>query len=161
MTNDVQQSGNITPAHLAAWTTDGVIQDAGLGVANMQAVLTSSLLGISFNAANNDNPIPIPIPVGFTSYRIHDILVSGASGSLIPSTVGVFTQPGGTGITVVSTTAMTISTGVFDAANTLQSLPINNQNTTALVDNVLYFRVLFPQGTPATANVTINYEPLP
>lgn len=161
MTDIVQQSGNITPNHLASWTTDGVIQDAGLSITNMQAVLTSSILGVNFNAANSDNPIPIPIPAGFTRYRIHDILVSGASASLIAASAGVFTAAGGLGVTVVPNTSMTITTGVFDAVNSLQAMPISNQNTIAFVDVVLYFRVVSPQGSPATANVTINYEPLP
>jgi hypothetical protein len=43
----------------------------------------------------------------------------------------------------------------------MQSLTIVNQNIVAFVDTTLFFRVQNSQGSPATANVTVCYEPLP
>ena len=64
--NDVLQSGQVTPQHLASWTTDGVIQDAGVTFANTLAFVRADVLGINFNATNKDNPVAINLPVGST-----------------------------------------------------------------------------------------------
>jgi hypothetical protein len=156
------QSGTVTPAHLAVWVTDGVIGDAGASLFNTFGVFSSVILGVNFNSASSDNPIPINLPIGYSRYRIHDILISGASANCSSATCGVFTQPGGGGVQVVTNnTAVTVSSTVPDANNTMQALSINNQNIVAFVDTVLFFRINNAQGTPATANVTVNYEPLP
>ena len=158
----ILQSGSVTPSHLAAFVTDGVAGDAGVTVPNLGAVLSSVIKSVNFNATNTDNPVPISLPLGFTRYFIHNILISGASASLSTATCGVFTQTGALGTAIVTSgTAITITSTVPDANNTMQSLTVNQQNTTAWVDTVLYFRVQNPQGSAATGNVTINYEPLP
>src|SRR5215469_5968918 len=106
--NQVLQSGQVTPQHLASWTTDGVIQDAGVTFVNTLGTYRADVLGINFNAANTDFPIPINLPVGFTRFRINAFFVSGASGTLTTATFGIFTQPGASGVTVVAgSTAIT------------------------------------------------------
>jgi len=158
----VLQSGTITPNHLAAWITDGVIADAGASLFNTFGMFSSTIQGVNFNLAASDNPIPINLPIGFTRYRIHDILISGANANCSSATVGVFTQPAAAGVAVVSAgTACTVSSTTPDAPNTMQSLTIINQNIVAFVDTVLFFRITNAQGTAANANVTVNYEPLP
>lgn len=159
---NVQQSGNVTPGHLASWTTDGVIQDAGVTFSNTYGMFSSAVSGINFNAANTDTPIAINLPPGYTRYRIHQILISGASGSLSTATCGVFTATaaGGTAI-VTSGTTITVTTGTGDTNNNLQSLTINDQNTMFFVDNPIFFRVQNAQGSNASATVTAFYQPLP
>jgi hypothetical protein len=158
----VLQSGNITPGHLAAFITDGVIGDAGVTFTNTYGLFSSAVSGINFNAANTDNPIPINLPVGYTKYRIHQILISGASASLTTATCGVFTQEAAAGLGVVATgTAITVAQTAGDTNNNMQSLTIVDQNTLALVDTVLFFRVQNAQGSAALATVTCFYQPIP
>lgn len=159
---NVQQSGLVTPGHLASWTTDGVVQDAGVSFANSYGMLASVLQGINFNSANTDNPIPINLPAGYTRYRIHQILISGASASLSTATCGVFTQPSAAGVGVVASgSAITVTQSLGDTNQNMQALPIANQNTMSLIDTTLFFRVQTPQGVAATGNVAIFYQPLP
>ena len=160
--NPVLQSGFVTPGHLAAWTTDGVVQDAGFALATMLGKLASGITGINFNSANTDNPIPILLPTGYTRYRVEQIIVSGATASLTSATCGVFTASGAGGVAVVtSTTALTISSTSADTNNNAQSLSINDQNTMVLSDGALFFRVQSAEGVSAQANVMIFYQPLP
>lgn len=158
----VFQSGSVTPGHLASWTTDGVVQDAGVALTNFYGALVSQLLQVNFNAPNSDNPLEINLPAGYTQYRIKQIIISGATASLTTATCGVFTGAGGTGIAVVNGgTAITVSADTVDTVNNMQLLPIANQNTLALFDSILYFQVQTPQGAIARGNVSIFYEPLP
>jgi hypothetical protein len=158
----VQQSGQVTPAHLASWATDGVLQDAGVTFTNTYGMFQSTTLQVNFNAANTDNPIPINLPVGYTKYRIHQIILSGATSSLSTATCGVFTQQSAAGLGVVASgTAITVTQTAGDTNNNMQSLTIVNQNTLALIDTTLYFRVQGAQGSPALGNVSVIYEPLP
>lgn len=126
-----------------------------------------TLTGVNFNAANTDNAIPVALPSGLnlTRFLINGIRISGASGSLTTSTVGVFTAVAAGGTAVVSSgTAVTVSTGADNSANNTQALSLAALNTnTALQANfpILYFRVQNPQGTAATANVTIEIRGFP
>jgi|SRR5215472_3714008 len=157
----ILQAGTVTPGHLVNFVTDGVAGDAGVTLPNL-GVIFNSTVSVNFNSANTDNPIGISLPIGMSRYRIHEILISGATASCASATCGVFTQAAGAGLAIVAGgTAVTVSSTTPDAVNTMQSLPISNQNTIALVDGTLFFRVQNAQGSPATANVSIFYEPLP
>src|SRR6516165_72602 len=160
--DQIFQSGVVKPQRLAEFVTFGVASDSGVPLYGLGGTLTSVITGVNFNSANSDNPIAIDLPVGFEYYRIHDIIISGASGNCSAATCGVFTKAGGAGLAIVASgTAVTVTSGSNDAANNMQSLPITNQNITALIDTTIFFRVLNSQGSTATANVTVNYEPLP
>ena len=162
MTGSIQQSGVVTPGHLASWTTDGVVQDAGVSFANSYGMLASVLQGIDFNSANTDNPIPINLPAGYTRYRIHQILISAASASLSTATCGVFTQPSAAGLGVVASgSAITVTQPLGDTNNNMQALTIVNQSTLALIDTTLFFRVQTAQGSAATGNVAVFFQPMP
>lgn len=157
----IEQSGNVTPGHLASWATDGVLQDSGVALTNLYGDLVNSVLGINFNAIA-DNVVPVNLPQGYTRYRVDKIIISGATASLTTARIGVFTATGGTGIAVVAaSTVVTVNTSLLDTNNNMQSLTIANQDTLALSDTVLYFRVSTPQGSPAQGNVSIFYKPLP
>lgn len=158
----ILQSGNVTPGHLAAWVADGVLEDAGVTFTNTYGQFQSAVSGINFNAANTDTPIPILLPTGFTRYRVASIVISGATASLSTATCGVFTaqSAGGTAV-VTSGSAITVTASTVDTNNNMQSLTVNDQNTMALSDGTLFFRVQNAQGSAAAANVTVRYEPLP
>lgn len=159
---NAKQSGQVTPGHLAAWVTDNVLSDAGVQFNNTYGKFVFTLQGVNFNLTNNDNPININLPLGYTRYRIEQIIISGASASLSTATCGVFTAAaaGGTAI-VTSGTAITVTSAANDTANNMQSLTINNQAIAAYSDPILFFRTQTPQGAPATGNVSIFYQPLP
>lgn len=158
----VIQSGNVTPGHLVSWTSEGIIQDAGIVFYNTYGMFVSTVLEINFNSGSTDNPIPINLPIGYTRYRIHQILLSGATASLSTATCGVFTATGGGGTAVVTTgTAITVTQTAGDTNANMQSFSIVDQNTMFLIDPVLYYRVQNPQGSPALGNVSCFYQPLP
>jgi hypothetical protein len=160
--SQVLQSGQVTPLHLASWTTDGVIQDSGVAFVNTLGLFRSDVLGINFNAANTDFPIPINLPVGYTKYRLQTFLISGASGTLTTATFGLFTQPAAAGVIIIASgTACLINTNLMDTATNMQNPTIIGLNTIAYSDTVLYFRVQTPQGGAATANISAFYQPVP
>lgn len=156
------QSGTVTPGHLASWTTDGIVQDSGVTFTNTYGMFSIAVLQINFNLTNADNVIPINLPPNYTRYRLHQIIIAGATASISTATCGVFTAAaaGGTAI-VTSGTSITVTQTAGDTNNNMQALTINNQNTMALIDAVLYFRVQTPQGSAALANVIVFYQPLP
>jgi hypothetical protein len=158
----ILQSGVVTPSHLASWATDGVIQDAGFEYANSFAMLVSIVSNINFNLVNTDNEIPINLPIGYTRYRIHQILLSGATASLSTATCGVFTAAAAGGSAVVASgTAITVTQSTTDTNNNMQSFTIVDQNTLALSDTVLFFRTQTAQGSTALGNVAVFYQPMP
>ena len=162
MSNPVQQSGLVTPTHLATWTTDGVLQDGGVPIPALSAILGSGVQQINFNSANTDTPISIGLPSGYTRYRVDKILISGATASLATATCGVFTQANAAGTQVVTSgTTITVTASTSDTNNNMQALSINNQDTMSLIDPVLYFRVQNAQGSAALGNIMVLYEPLP
>ena len=163
MNRGVLQSGSITPGHLASWTADGVIQDAGVTFNNTQSLFRSTITAVNFNLANSDNQILINLPAGYTRWRCNRVAITNPSGALNTATFGLFTGIGATGIQIVSSgTACTITTNAIDTNNNAQmnNAP-NNQNTLALSDTAVYFRLQTPQGNAATADVTVEYEVFP
>jgi hypothetical protein len=159
---NAQQSGRITPGHLAAWVTDNVLADAGVQFNNAYGKFVSTVQNVNFNAGNTDTVIPINLPLGYTRYRVEQIFISGASASIATATCGVFTAAGAGGVSIVTAgTAITVNQTGSDVPNNMQSLPVNNSLTQYFIDGVLYFRVGTAQGAPATASVSVYYQPLP
>lgn len=160
--NQVLQSGQVTPTHLASWTTDGVVQDSGVTIGNTYGTFRADALGVNFNVTNQDFPIAVNLPAGFTRYRIQFIALSGASGTLTTATCSMYTQIGAAGVNIVASgTAITVNTNLNDTNNNFQLFTVVNQNTLCLVDTTIYFRVQNPQGVAATGNISIFYQPLP
>jgi len=158
----IAQSGTVTPNHLAAWATDGVLQDAKVTFTNTYGMFSYGTQQVNFNVANTDTPLLINLPLGYTRYRIHQIIISNANHSLTSATCGVFTQASAAGTAVVASgSAITVSQAIDDTNNNLQSLTIVNQNTMSLIDTTLFFRVQNAEGVAAVADVTIFYQPLP
>lgn len=56
---DIKQSGSVTPGHLVSWTTDGVVQDAGVpGAANATQLGLLTASGTAFGIQNASAPSP-------------------------------------------------------------------------------------------------------
>lgn len=160
----------VTNAQAAQMTTNTIKGNNTGGTANASDLTVSqvrSLLGIgsiefaissvNFNSANTDNAIAITLPTGATRYRVNQVYISGASGTLTTSTVGVFTSTGGGGAAVIAGgTAVTVSTASDATANNAQVLAGGVITYTA---STLYFRIGTPQGSAATANVAVIIIP--
>jgi hypothetical protein len=158
----ILQSGSVTPGHLWSVTTDGVAQDSGVSFNNTQAIFQSTITNVNFNSANTDNQVLINLPVGFTRWRMQNIYLSGASGTLTTATCGLFTQPAAGGVAIVTSgSAINVNTSSIDTNNNGQVFTINNQNTLFYSDTAIYFRVQNPQGNAATGNITVDYVVLP
>lgn len=156
----VQQSGNVTPGHLASWTTDGVIQDGG------PLLASNKVLAVQFGANFNttfDQPLILPQPI--TVFQLTGIVVTNASISLTIAVGGFYTEALKSGSQIVSASqtysvlsspnllmqpALTTfaQTARFSAANLAILAGANNQNGLAI-----YFSLTTPQGVQATADI--------
>ena len=158
----VLQSGSVTPGHVATWTTDGVIEDGGVAIPNLYALYVATITAVNFNQINFDNQILINLPAGYTRWRCDRVLISGASGSISTATAGLFTATGAGGTQIVSSgSAITVVSSSIDTNNNMQSMTITDQNTMALSDTAVYWRLQNAEGSAQTANVSVFYEPLP
>src|SRR5882757_3282210 len=87
MGGNVQQSGNVTPGHLAKWTASGVIQDAGaLGAS--QRVL-AYVQGADFKSVQDQ---PLNILNTITAFQLTGIIITNASISLSAAVGGFYPQ---------------------------------------------------------------------
>lgn len=115
-----------------------------------------TLAAVNFNSANTDNPIAITFPAGTSRYRIGLLEISGASASLTTATFGFFTASGGGGTAIIASgTAITVSTASEGTTNNAQSFFPASGSTTTFNSATLYFRIVTPQGSAATGNVTL------
>lgn len=118
--------------------------------------------GVNFNSGNTDTAITVPLPPAFTRYLVSSCRISGASASLTTATCGLFTAAAGAGTAIVASgTAITVSTASENTNNNAQSLTVANGGTQSYTQPTLYFRVQTPQGSAATANVTLTIAALP
>jgi len=112
--------------------------------------------GVDFNTSA-DTTIPVALPPGFTRYLVGSCRISGASASLTTATCGLFTAASGGGTAIVTGGAsITVSTASEDTNNNAQVLTINNANTNSYTAANLYFLIGTPQGSAATATVTVE-----
>lgn len=125
-------------------------------IAQLRFVVT----GVNFNSANIDTAIAITLPPGTTRYAVANVRISNASASLTTSTAGVFTGAGGTGVAICTTGAVTVSASATDTNNNMQAMTVNNVSSEAYNDATIYFRVVTPQGSAATADVILVIVPL-
>jgi hypothetical protein len=127
--------------------------------------MSTSVAGVNFNSANTDTALAVALPAGYTRFAVHRIVISNPSASLTTSTFGFFTTTAAGGAAIVpSNSANIISTTADNTANNSQAatpvLAISFKASTLPTPNVLYFRVQTAQGAPATADVTLYYQPL-
>lgn len=125
--------------------------------------LKSVAPAVNFNLTNNDNPITINLPTGYTRYKVDQVLISGASHTLVTATCGLFTAAGAAGTAIVASgSAITVSATADNTNNNLQTVAMfANNPTTSFNAATLYFRTQTPEGAAAVADVTVVYTPLP
>jgi hypothetical protein len=118
-------------------------------------------VSVDFNSANTDNAVAVGLPAGFSRYRIGGVAITGASASLTTATFGLFTAASGGGVAAIAGgTAITVSTASENTTNNMQFATPANVNTASYNAATLYFRVGTAQGSPATGNVTIFFQPV-
>ena len=149
----VLQSGTITPGHIAAWTTDGVIQDGGAAPFNVIASLRSA----NFNITSDQ---PIIIPQSIVAFQLTGIVITNASLSLTTAQGGFYpaASKGGTPIVASSQaySALTTANGLLSA--TLAAFGLTTRFSAATLGNIngllaIWFALTTPQGAAATADV--------
>jgi len=145
-------AGNVTQTLQAV---DGTVA-LTLNLGAIRVVKTA----INFNSANTDNAITVSLPPGITRYVVFRIFIGNASASISTATAGVFTGAGATGQTMAATQALTVTATAADTNNNNMAMTGTNANTMAYNDTTIYFRVVNPQGSAATADVTLIIHPL-
>lgn len=121
---------------------------------------TRSCVLVNFHTANADTVLPVASPS--QNYRVNNITISGASGTLASATVGVFTASGGGGTVLAASQATTVTTGAANSSNNMQALTLVAGTNSTVSWNVtqLFVRVGTASTSAATAYVCIEFLPL-
>ena len=149
----VLQSGNVTPGHLAAWTTDGVIQDAGLPIVGQSFLVP--LFSADFNTIADQ---PIVIPASITAFRLAAIFITNASISLTTAAGGFYPQPAkvGTPLVVSGQVYSSLTTPNILLSATLNTQVLTTRYSSAVLPNMtIYFSLTTAQGVAAVADIYI------
>lgn len=156
----VQQSGQVTPGHLATWSTDGVIQDGGPILASQKVL--AAFFNANFNTIADQ---PLILPPAITAFQLTGIIITNASVSLTTAVGGFYPAASKGGTPIVSaaqaysaltnanllmqaTIALFGQTARFSSANLALSLAANGQNGLTV-----YLSLTTAQGASATADV--------
>lgn len=148
------------PVTVGDLTTSGAVSFSGAA----PGLLMAKAVGVNFNSANTDTAISINLPGGLTRWRMHAIQITNASAvPLTTATFGVFTAPAAGGTTIVTAgTAANVTSTAANTAGNGQSVAVTVLGlSTWMTASTVYFRVGTPQGSAATADVTIEYFPIP
>jgi hypothetical protein len=147
----VQQTGNVTPGHLAEFVTSGVIADAGPQVAGERVL--ALLQGASFDTTTDQ---PLIIPPAITAFQLTGLLVCNASISLSAAIGGFYTAALKGGSQIVAPTQVYSS---LTGPNLLLKTTLTSFAQTArfsaslLTNNTIYFALTTPQGVAAFADI--------
>ena len=151
----VQQSGSITPGHVAIWATNGVISDGGPLVSSTNRL--AALLSADFNSTADQ---AIQIPNTITAFQITGILITNASLSLTTATGGFYptTAKGGTAIVANTQVYSSLTTPAKLLSATLAAGVSTTRYSSANLDNIngyltLYLSLTAAQGVLATADL--------
>lgn len=148
----VIQSGQVTPLHVAQWTTDGVLQDGGPLLGPSETKL-AQLLGANMNTTNDQQ---IALPSTITKFQLTRIVVTNPSVSLTTAVGGFYPQPAKGGTALVANTQ--VYSGLVVASDLLNPTLTSYANTKALTSAILtsfsiYFALTTAQGAAATADI--------
>lgn len=151
----VQQSGLITPGHVALFATNGVVQDGGALPTSTRVLAQAT--GVNFNTTNDQ---PIAIPQRITAFVLTGILITNASTSLTTAVGGFYPQPAKAGVAIVpaiQTYTMLTNTSLILWA-TLSSFGQNTRFSNANLGSIagyldIWFSLTTPQGGVASADI--------
>lgn len=147
----VEQSGNVTPGHLAVWNSPGVIRDGG-------AVTASQKVLAKFANAdmNTDSDQQIILPQAIQYFQLTGIIVTGATHSLATAVGGFYPEAAKEGTPIVAATqvysALTATDLLLQAtlSSFAQSARFSRDN---LPDWAIYLSLTTPEGVAALADV--------
>jgi hypothetical protein len=119
------------------------------------------LASANFNSTA-DQSIAINLPTGYTRYRILNIIVSNPSVSLTTAAGGFYTAAakGGTAIVAAGQTYSALTNNTASTSGSLMAATIVNSATAFFTANPIYFSLTTPQGSAATADISIVIQPL-
>ena len=147
----ILQSGNITPGHLATWTTDGVIQDGGPVKSSKQVL--ASLLSADFNSIADQ---ALLLPASITAFAITGIVVTNSAVSLSSAVGGFYPQSakGGTAIVANNQVYSSLNTQAKLLNCTIAAAALATYYTRSNVpDWAIYLSLTTAQGIYAVADV--------
>ena len=155
--NSVQQSGFITPGHVALFATNGVIEDGGALPAAARVLIKTT--GVNFNTINDQ---PMAVPQRVTAFAIAGILVTNASISLTAAAGGFYPQAakGGVPIVPATQTFTMLTNSSLILWMTLSSFGQNTRFSSANLNSIagylnIWFSLSTPQGAPTSADVYV------
>lgn len=151
MFNPVQQSGSVTPGHLATWATDSVVKDGG-SVPAAQRVL-ASFRNADFNDTGDQ---PIPLPSNITALQLTAILITNATLSLTTATGGFYPQASKAGTAIVAAgqaySSLTTSAKLL-SATLAAAVATTRYSRDNLPDWAIYLSLTTARGAAANADV--------
>ena len=150
----VQQSGLVTPSHVAMWSTDGVIADGGALPTGRVMVSGRSL---NFNTTADQ---PIVFPQWITAFRLANIIITNASISLTTAAGGFYPQAakGGTPIVANSQVYSTLTTSAGLMLATMAAFGTGTRFSSANLGTIggllaIWFSLTTAQGAAATSDI--------
>lgn len=157
----VEQSGLVTPNHVAMWSTTGVIADGGALPAGRVIVSGRSL---NFNTVNDQ---PIVFPQWITAFRLANIIITNASISLTTAVGGFYpaASKGGTPIVANTQVYSTLTASSKLLLATLASFGSTTRFSSANLASIggllaIYLSLTTAQGAAATADVYLEVDNL-
>ena len=147
----VEQSGSVTPGHVAVFASDNVLMDGGANAFSDRVL--ASLLNADFNTTADQ---PLALNPLLKAFQITGILITNASISLSTAVGGFYPQADKLGTEIVANTQVynTLSTGQKLLAATLTAFATGNQFTRDILpDWAVYLSLTTEQGVAATADV--------
>lgn len=158
----IQQGGNVTPGHAAAWVATGVLGDGGPILASQKVL--ASIRGANFNTTTDQ---PLILPPAITAFQLTGLLITNASLSLTTAAGGFYTAASKNGSALVAagqvysslTTANLLLLATLTAFAQTARLSLNNLGLLLGANNqnalALYFALTTAQGAAATADVFV------
>ena len=147
----ILQSGNVTPGHIAVWSTDGVVQDGGPVKSSKQVL--ASLLSADFSSIADQ---ALLLPTSITAFAITGIMVTNASLSLATAAGGFYpqTSQGGTAIVASSQVYSSLDATTKLLNCTIAAAALATRYSRTNVPNwAIYLSLTTPQGVYATADI--------
>lgn len=147
----IQQSGDVTPGHLAKWIANGVLGDAGANPYSQRVL--GSLLNADFNSTSDQ---AIELPSSLQAFQLTGIIVSAASISLTLAAGGFYplASKGGSPIVAAAQSYSSLTMALLLMNPTLTAYAQANMFTRSqLEDWAIYFSLTTAQGVAATGNI--------
>ena len=149
----VLQSGNVTPGHIATWTTNGIIQDGGVLGASQKVL--AFLGSADFNDTNDQ---PLLLPSTMTAFMLTGIIVTNSAISLSAAVGGFYPSASKAGTALVASSqvysSLTAATKLL-SCTLAAAVATTRYSRTNLADWAIYLSLTTGQGQASTADVYV------